>query len=494
MTLDRELAADAAQQASSSPPGAAGSTGSAGPSESLTNAEKGLLMEAALRGIRYRASMARRRVAPEPAGLERLALLGGPMREHGDSAARVIADLDDVGSPATMAVTGSRYFGFVIGGSLPVTVAANWLATAWDQNAGLTTSSPVSAALEAIALEWLLDLLDLPRDSAGAFVTGGTTANFTALAAARHGVLERAGWDVESDGMSEAPAVNVVVSEETHPSVFRSLGLLGLGRQKCVTVPTDAEGRLRAELLPDLDGPTIVCTQAGNVNTGAVDPLWEICDWAERRNAWVHVDGAFGLWARVAPARAPLLRGHHRADSWAVDAHKWLNVPYDCGIALVRRPSSLRAAMALSADYLPAEGAREPMHYTPELSRRARGVEVWAALRTLGRRGLADLIERCCQHAAHFARRLPAAGAQVLNRPVLNQVLVSFGTDETTRRVVEAVQRDGTCWCGPTVWKRRTAMRISVSSWATTEADVEMSITAILRCAREVAGRGDRPG
>jgi len=457
---------------------------------SLSPSERLLLLEAAMRGTRYRASMAERRVAPLAEDIARLAALGGPLPDEGDSPARVLDDLDTFGSPATVAVTSGRYFGFVIGGSLPVTVAANWLATAWDQNAGFVASSPVSAELERIALAWLLAALHLPHDAAGAFVTGATMANFTALAAARHAVLKRVGWDVERNGLRGAPELTVVTGEEVHPSVLRSLALLGIGRDRCVRVAADDEGRLRVDALPRVAGPVVVCAQAGNVNTGAIDPLEDIARWAHANGAWMHVDGAFGLWAAAAPQRRHLLAGHARADSWAIDAHKWLNVPYDCGIAVVRRPQDLRAAVALNAPYLPDDGLREPMHYTPELSRRARGVEVWAALRTLGRRGIAEIVERCCRHAEHFARHLAAAGAEVLNRVSLNQVLVSFGSPERTLRVIDAIQRDGTCWCGSTVWQGRTAMRISVSSWATTDADVDRSIVAIRRCMREApAGR-----
>ncbi len=335
----------------------------------------------------------------------------------------------------------------------------------------------------------MLEVLELPGDAGGALVTGATMANFTALAAARHAMLAKVGWDVERQGLHGAPALNVVVGGEAHCSLMRALSLLGLGLERCIRVPVDGEGRLRADALPaSIDGPTIICAQAGNVNTGAVDPLQAIAQWARAHHAWLHIDGAFGLWAAAAPHRRQLLAGHALADSWSIDAHKWLNVPYDCGIALVRQPQALGAALALQADYLPqAGGVREPVHFTPELSRRARGVEVWAALRALGRRGLAELVERCCMHADHFARHLAAAGAQVLNQVALNQVLVSFGSDERTRRIIEAVQSDGTCWCGGTVWQGRAAMRISVSSWATTEADVEVSIAAIRRCMREVA-------
>jgi glutamate/tyrosine decarboxylase-like PLP-dependent enzyme len=444
-----------------------------------------LLADAAARAQRYLAALPERAVAPAPEAIARLASLDVPLPEAPQDPRAVIARLDDVVSPATMAMAGPRFFGFVIGGALPVTVASSWLATAWDQNTGLYASTPGVAHMEQLALRWLLDVLDLPRDCAGGFVTGATVANLTALAAARHRVLAQAGWSVEADGLFGAPPITVVVSEEVHPTVLKALGVLGLGRSRVTRVPVDGQGRMRAAALPPLSGPTIVCLQAGNVNTGAFDPLAEVTRKAKAAGAWVHVDGAFGLWARATRDRAALAAGAELADSWATDAHKWLNVPYDSGVAFVRDAEALRAAMAVTAEYLPTEGGqRNPSDYTPELSRRARGVDVWAALATLGRTGVAALIEGCCAHAARFAQGFAAAGFEVLNDVVLNQVLVSFGDAERTRQVIAALQREGTCWCGGTVWQGRTAMRISVSSWATTEADVERSLAAVLQVAR----------
>jgi glutamate/tyrosine decarboxylase-like PLP-dependent enzyme len=338
--------------------------------------------------------------------------------------------------------------------------------------------------LEQIALRWLIDLFNLPPECGGAFVTGATMANLSALAAARHAVLAQAGWNVEAEGLFGAPPITVMVGAEAHATLFKSLGLLGLGRNRVVRLPVDSQGRLVPAAMPPISGPTIVCAQAGNVNTGAVDPFSEICERAHEAGAWVHVDGAFGLWAAVAPSRTHLMAGMTQADSWATDAHKWLNVPYDSGLAFVRDANALRAAMAVTAEYLPtASPYRNPSDYTPELSRRARGVEVWAALRSLGRNGLADLIERTCRHARRFAEGLQTAGYSVLNEVVLNQVLVAFGDAETTHHVISELQADGTCWCGSTVWQGHTAMRISVSSWATTDADVERSLEAMLRIA-----------
>ena len=444
-----------------------------------------LLETTADHAIRYLETINERSVAPGAESLRQLSRLDEPLPAGVSGEAEVIRMLDEIGSPASMAMAGSRFFGFVIGGSLPVALAASWLATAWDQNSALYRVTPATAHLEQVALRWLLELLELPAESGGAFVTGATVANFTALAAARHTVLENAGWNVEADGLFGAPPITVVIGDEAHPSLIKSLGLLGLGRERVVRVPVDGQGRMRASALPALRGPTIVCTQAGNVNTGAFDPIGEISEAAHEVGAWVHVDGAFGLWAQVAPTRKHLSAGVEKADSWATDGHKWLNVPYDSGVAFVRDADALRAAMAITAEYLPtATPHRNPADFTPELSRRARGVEVWAALRHLGRAGVADLVERCCRHARRFSEALGDAGYDILNDVVLNQVLVSFGDVTTTRRIIAAIQSDGTCWCGETEWQGRPAMRISVSSWATTAADVELSLEAITRVAR----------
>jgi glutamate/tyrosine decarboxylase-like PLP-dependent enzyme len=323
-----------------------------------------------------------------------------------------------------------------------VTLATNWLAGAWDQCAGLDVLSPVSAALEEIVARWLVEIFGLPAGCGVGFVTGATMANFSALAAARNAVLERVGWDVEADGLTGAPSITVIGGDEIHISAVKALGMLGLGRNRIVRVPTDAQGRMRADSLKKISGPTIVCMQAGNVNSGAFDPAKEICSAAHAAGAWVHVDGAFGLWAAAAPKRAHLVAGIAEADSWATDAHKWLNVPYDSGIAFVRDGRHLKAAMSANAAYLVRGEKRDPNQFTPEMSRRARGVEIWAALRSMGRNGLANLIERNCRMAARFAEGLKAARHEILNRVVLNQVLVSFGSDEVTRSVIAALQKD----------------------------------------------------
>lgn len=448
-----------------------------------------LLQAAAERGIRYQATLDRRSVAPQAEAIVRLKELAGDMPEGPTDPEQVIALLDEIGSPATIANAGGRYYGYVIGSSMPVATAANWLAGAWNQNAGITKSSPVATALEEIALEWLLDVLALPSGSAGGFVTGTTMGNFTGLAAARHALLARKGWDVENQGLYNAPEITVVVGDEVHVSLLKALGLLGLGRERVVRVPVDGQGRMRADALPELSDSTIVCIQAGNVNTGAFDPAEEVCAAAHEAGAWVHVDGAFGLWAAAAPARAHLTAGFADADSWATDGHKWLNVPYDSGIVFCRRPDDLLAAMSpLYSAYITADQPRERMYFTPELSRRARGVEIWAVLRALGRSGLADMIERTCRYAARFAEGLSAAGYTILNDVAINQVLVSFGEPDVTQRVIDGIQSEGTCWASGTVWQGHTALRISVSGWATTPDDVERSLAAILQVAKEQAG------
>jgi glutamate/tyrosine decarboxylase-like PLP-dependent enzyme len=443
-----------------------------------------LLSDVAARAARYLDEIQTRRVSPSDEAVRALDVFAEPLPDQPATPEAVIDLLDRAGAPATMGMSGPRFFGFVIGGALPAALAANWLASAWDQNTGLHSSTPLTATLEEIALRWLTDALHLPAGCGGGFVTGATTANFTALAAARHTVLDRKGWDVEARGLIGAPEVQVVVGEEAHPSVFKALGMLGLGRERVVRVPVDGQGRMRANALPALRAPSIVCIQAGNVNTGAFDPAGEICRRAHDAGAWVHVDGAFGLWAATSPQYAHLAAGVSDADSWATDAHKWLNVPYDSGIAFVRDPETLRAALNISAAYLPQGAHREPSQYVPELSRRARGIDIWAALKSLGRTGLAEMIERCCRCARRFADGLSAAGFEILNDVELNQVLVSFGTPEETQRVIAGIQQDGACWCGGTVWQSRTAMRISVSSWATTEADVDRSLESMLRVAR----------
>jgi glutamate/tyrosine decarboxylase-like PLP-dependent enzyme len=425
-------------------------------------------------------------VAPRAESIADLGRLDGDLPDCGEDPLAVVQLLDQYAAPATVANSGGRFFGFVNGGALPAAAGASWLVSAWDQNAAMHVMSPAAAQLEATALGWVCELLGLPKTCGGAVVTGATMASFCGLAAARHALLARAGWDGEADGLFGAPPLTVVVGDEVHASLLKALAMLGLGRKRVVRVATDGQGRMRSDSLPALDAKTIVCLQAGNVNTGAFDPAREICERAREAGAWVHVDGAFGLWAAASPKFRHLMDGFENADSWATDAHKWPNVGYDCGVAVVRVPENLRGAMTVTAAYFASDGWRNPMEYTPESSRRARGIELWAALRSLGRVGMADLVERTCRHARRFADALSAEGFAILNDVVINQVLVDFGGAAKTTSVIRGIQEDGTCWCGGTVWRGRTAMRISVSSWVTTDADVERSIGAIVRIAKGV--------
>ena len=440
------------------------------------------------------------------------AALGGQIPDSPSEPGGVIHALARDAAPGIVGSAGPRYFGFVVGGGVPAALAADWLASAWDQNNGLYALSPAAAVVEEVAGNWLVDLFGLPNGSSVGFTTGATMATFTALAAGRHKVLERAGWNVEDDGYVGAPAIEVVVGDEAHVTIFASLQMLGLGRRRVHRVAADAQGRMRADALRDtlagLDGPILVCAQSGNVNTGAFDPLPEIVEAVRSKpNAWLHVDGAFGLWAAVVPALRDRVAGLAGADSWTTDAHKWLNVPYDSGIVVCRDPASHNLAMSLAAAYyVVAEGGqRDSMNFVPESSRRARGFPIYAALRSLGRSGLSDMIDRCCALARRMADALRGApGLTILNDVVLNQVLVRFSppggvhgrevggandaaaSDDFTRRVIAAVQADGTCWLGGTTWHGMAAMRISVSNWSTTEHDIDLSAEAILRCAQEV--------
>ena len=442
-----------------------------------------LLRDVAERCVAYLREASNRRVCPPDAALAPLRELAVPFPDSPLSPGEVVEWLDRIGSPATVTTTGGRFYGFVNGGALPASVAARWLVAAWDQNAALRVMSPAGAAFEDVALEWVRDVLGLPAGCGGALVTGATMANLTGLAAARHALLAGAGWDVERDGLFGAPPLTVVVGDEVHVSLLKALGLLGLGRERVHRVPVDGQGRMRADRVPPLDNRTIVCVQAGNVNTGAFDPARDMCRRAREAGAWVHVDGAFGLWAAASPRFRHLAEGFEDADSWATDAHKWPNAGYDCGIALVRDPRQLRSAMGAASNYFIPGGEREPSQFTPEMSRRARGVELWATLASLGRSGLAELLERTCRHAQRFAEGLRQRGYEILNDVVINQVLVSFGPPALTRAVIERLQEDGTCWCGGTEWQGRAAMRISVSSWATTDEDVELSLAAMTRAA-----------
>jgi len=455
------------------------------PKETLKSQPAELLHLAAEKAIRYVENAFARRVSPASSDLGALTGFHEPFPAEPSKPPDILHQLDAIGSPATVAMTGGRYFGFVNGGMVPAALAANWLAGAWNQNASFRVMSPIAVELEDIVLHWICEALGLPPDCQGGLVSCATTASFTAFLAARQALLKRAGWEVTEDGMFGAPPMQVVVGAEVHASVLKALSMAGFGKKRLTIVDADGQGRMRADRLPKLSDRTMVCIQAGNVNTGAFDPAEEICAKAKRQGAWVHVDGAFGLWARISPKYAEITRGFENADSWATDAHKWPNAGYDCGVVLLKDGDALRTAFGLTAAYLEPGARREPMHHTPDSSRRARGVELWATLKSLGRTGLCELMERTCAHAQRFATGLKSAGFEVLNEVVINQVLVSFGAPEVTREVIRRIQEDGTCWCGGTVWHGRTAMRISVSSWATTEADVDRSLEAMVRLARE---------
>jgi glutamate/tyrosine decarboxylase-like PLP-dependent enzyme len=412
-------------------------------------------------------------------------LLDRPLPDGPSDPIAVVEELARDADEGIVAMGSGRYFGFVIGGALAGSMAADWLVSAWDQNTGLAEPTPATSALEAVAGRWVIELLGLPAQASFAFVTGCQMAHVTCLAAARHGVYRRARWNLPDRGLAGAPPLRVVLGAKRHVTVTRALRLLGIGREQEVLLPTDTEGRMDVSALAaTLDGavPTIVCAQAGEVNTGAFDDLAAVVDHARAADAWVHVDGAFGLWAAACPSLAHLVRGHELADSWATDAHKWLNVPYDCGIALCAHPSDHEAAMEYAAPYLEVAGEaaiRDPMGYSPEFSRRARAVPVWAAIRELGRSGIADLVERTCRHARWFAERVAALpGCEVLNDVALNQVLFRFADDETTRGVVADVQASGEAWMSGTVWDGRAAIRLSVSNWRTTEADIDRTVAA----------------
>jgi len=442
----------------------------------------------------YVESLGERPVFPRVDPDELRAALGGPLPEEPVAADEVVEELAAAAEPGLVAMGSGRYFGFVIGGALPAALAADWLTTAWDQNAGLYVGGPSASVVEQVTREWIVELLGLPAESSIGFVTGTQMAHVTGLAAARWHVLDAVGWDVGAKGLTGAPPVRVVAGEKRHVTVDRALRLLGLGTP--TVVAADDQGRLVPEALGEAlgDGPTIVCAQAGEVNTGAFDPLPEIADLAEQAGAWLHVDGAFGIWAAVSPRLRHLVAGVERADSWTTDAHKWLNVPYDSGIVLCRHPESHRAAMTIAASYLiQDEGGRrvrDQVDWVPEFSRRARGFAVYAALRSLGRRGLQELVERCCDGAARFADAIAELdGVEVVNEVVLNQVLFRFDSDERTDEVLRLVQEDGRVWMSGTTWDGQKAIRISVSNWQTGDAEIDLAVEAFAQVAGQVPAR-----
>ena len=443
-----------------------------------------LLHETADLAADFLESLPERPVFPRVEVDELRARLGGPVPDRPTDPREVVRELAEAGDAGAVAIPSGRYFGFVIGGAVPAALAADWLTSAWDQNAGLYVAGPAASVVEEVAGEWLAELLGLPRGVSFAFVTGTQMAHATALAAARNEVLARAGWDVERDGLAGAPPIRVLTGEKAHSTLPRALRLIGLGTGSLVPVAVDDQGRMRLDALDEAlasgDGPTILCAQAGEVNTGSFDPLGEIADAAAIAGAWLHVDGAFGLWAAASPRLAHLSAGAERADSWSTDGHKFLNVPYDSGIVFCARPEAHRRAMSVQAEYLVQSGEggpRDQVDWTPEFSRRARGFPVYAAIRSLGRSGIADLVERCCDLAQRFADGIAEVpGVEVLNEVVLNQVLFRFDSDDRTTAKLGAVQRSGVAWMSGTTWDGLQAIRISVSNWQTTEEDIDRTI------------------
>lgn len=429
----------------------------------------------------YMDGVYKRNVFPTDGAIESLGAFDEPLPAAPGNPREILRLLHEHGSPATVAQTGGRYFGFVNGSSVPAALAARWLSDVWDQNAALYVISPVNSQLEAVCEKWLVDLLDLPTGTAAGFVSGTSTATLCGLATGRNELLKRLDWDVNSDGLFGAPKLRVVVGAQAHATVFKALALLGLGGARVETVPTDNQGRMIAGQMPKLDSHCLVIAQAGNVNSGAFDPIGEICDHARRVDAWVHVDGAFGLWAAASRTRKSLTRGMEMADSWSVDAHKTLNAPYDCGIILCKHREALVAAMQATASYIPYSEKRDGMLYTPEMSRRARVVELWATMKSLGKEGIEELVDRLCAHAGRFAARLQTKGFRIVNDVVFNQVLVACDTPELTNATLENIQKSGECWCGGALWNGEPVIRISVCSWATTVADVERSVSALVK-------------
>ncbi|KJS26428.1 MAG: pyridoxal-dependent decarboxylase [Hyphomonadaceae bacterium BRH_c29] len=438
-------------------------------------------------GAKYISGIPDRHVAPSKDDLTALKAFDEPMPNSPQTVEGTLRKLDTFGSPATVASTGGRFFGLVVGGTLPATLGARVLTSTWDQIVFNDATSPVGVKLEAVASRWLLEILGLPRQSSVGFTTGATMANFTCLAGARHALLARQGWDISKRGLQGSPPLRIIASEQIHVTAIKALTLLGFGTEQIEYVPCDAQGRVIARTMPKLDSSCLVLLQAGNLNSGAFDPIGEIAANAAESGAWIHVDGAFGLWAAASDKTAGQLAAYDRADSWVVDGHKWLNTPYDCGIAITKSPEPVHMAMATQAPYLKVGGTVAPKDMVPEFSRSTRGVEVWAALRSLGKSGVAELIDRCCSHARLFAAGLEGIGFEILNDVVLNQVVASWPDNETLApRIAKHVQDSGTAWFGPTTWQGRQAIRISVASWATTVRDVTETLSAVRRAVFEL--------
>jgi len=425
-------------------------------------------------------------VFPTEDAINRLEVFDESFPEKPCDSEETLSLLHEYGSPATVAQTGGRYFGFVCGGAIPTAVAVKWLSDVWDQNPGMYVLSPIVSRLETVCEQWLIDLFGLPSETAAGFVVGTMAAIMCGIAAGRNEILKRQNWDVSSKGLFGAPKIRVVLGEQAHATVFKALAILGLGNEQIERVPVDTQGRMVVERIPKLDDRTILIMQAGNVNSGAFDPFDEICDRANRVGAWVHIDGAFGLWAAGSKRKKYLTKGIQKANSWAVDAHKTLNAPYDCGIVLCKNREALVTAMHLSGSYIQYSEKRDGFLYTPDMSRRARGVELWATLRSLGRSGIEELVDGLCDRAVQFANRLQAEGFHILNDVVFNQVLVACDTPEQTKATLENIQKSGECWCGGAIWFGEPVIRISVCSWATTAADIDRSAAAFVK-ARETA-------
>ena len=442
--------------------------------------DKRLLDQARQYVYEYIDAVDQRTVFPDATALKNLERFDEPLPEGSQAGADVLEMLHAYGAPATVAQTGGRYFGFVNGGIVPTALAARWMADAWDQNPALYVISPIVGKLEQVCENWLRELLELPDGTVAGYVGGSSTATLCGLAAARYELLRRLDWDVNAQGLFGAPPIRVIVSQQAHSSVFKALALLGLGKDRIERVPADNQGRIDVSRIPALDDRCLLLLQAGNVNTGAFDAFEEICAPANKNDAWVHVDGAFGLWVKASRARRSLAQGLELADSWSVDGHKTLNTPYDCGIVLCRQQDALVAAMQASGAYIQYSQHRDGMMHVPEMSRRARAIDLWATLKYLGRNGVAELIDGMCERAAQFAEQLAGHRFHILNEVVFNQVLVAGDTPVQTREILAAIQASGVCWCGGTQWADEPAIRISVSSWATTPDDVDRSVNAFV--------------
>ncbi|MFH1136972.1 MAG: aminotransferase class V-fold PLP-dependent enzyme [Pseudomonadota bacterium] len=452
--------------------------------------DRGLFEQVKEYALEYMATISDRRVFPSEEALAGLQAFQEAWPDEPTAPGEILELLHRVGSPATSAQTGGRYFGFVNGGVVPASLAAKWLADAWDQNAGLYVISPTASVLESVCEKWLVEMLGLPRGTGAGFVSGTSMATFCGLAAGRDELLRRQGWDAGARGLFGAPEIRVIVGAGAHSTVYKALALLGLGRERLTVVPADDQGRMRADLVPELDGRTLLVLQAGHVSTGAFDPFADIVGRARAAGAWVHVDGAFGLWASASPRRRYLTAGADGADSWSADAHKTLNAPYDSGVIFCRDPELLARSMQMAGSYIIYGEKRDGMLYTPEMSRRARAVELWALLKALGRRGAAELVDGLCDQAALFAAGLRALGFSILNEVCFNQVLCAAESPGITEKTLALVQRSGECWCGGAAWRGAPAIRLSVCSFMTTREDIDRSLAAFA-AAREKARRED---